>query len=82
MRELYLTNENGENIPVDMQELCERVINFDACLDNNGRFKIRGTKYFWYREIDGNPSRLYMTAYGGYELGGRGCFYVELDGDC
>lgn len=79
MRELYLVTEAGENFPTTMKELRDRVVNLDACLDSDGRFKVRGTKYIWYGEIDDDLTHLRMTAYGGYEAGGRGCFYVEVD---
>lgn len=54
--------------------------NFSECLVANGRFKISGTKYFWC--VPGHSDKLYrMTAYGGYEPGGRGCFYQEIKED-
>lgn len=75
-----------------MQTLAKLIVNFSDCLDGNGRFKIAGTKYFWVETIrQGTVKRisehetehwfdgLYrMKAYGGYEWGGRGCFYVEV----
>ena len=79
MRALFLVNEEGVNFPTTMKELRDRIVNLDACLDADGRFKVRGTKYIWYKEVDGHPTNLRMTAYGGYELGGRGCFYVEVN---
>lgn len=42
MQELYLTNEAGENFLTTMKELRDRVVNLDACLDPDGRFKVRG----------------------------------------
>ena len=81
MCELYLVNERGENFFTTMDELRDRVVNLDACLDPDGRFKIRGTKYIWYEEVPGDLTALRMTAYGGYELGGRGCFYVKVDSE-
>lgn len=78
MRELYLVNEAGENFLTTMKELRDRVVNLDACLNSDGRFKVRGTKHIWFREIDGDLTHLTMTAYGGYEAGGRGCFYVKV----
>lgn len=77
-RELYLVTENGEHYPVTRKELEDRVVNFKECLDEEGRFKIRGTKYIWFREIEKDLVKLRMTAYSGYELGGRGCFYQEV----
>ena len=54
--------------------------NFTDCLDADGRFKINGTKYFWC--VPGHSEKLFrMTAYGGYEPGGRGCFYQEIKED-
>lgn len=78
MRELYLTNEAGENFLTTMKELRDRVVNLNACLSPDGRFKVRGTKYIWYEEVPGDPVALRMTAYGGYEAGGVGCFYVKV----
>ena len=78
MHQLYLTNEAGENYLTTMKELRDRVVNLDACLNADGRFKIRGTHFIWYEEVDGSLTDLRMTAYGGYEAGGRGCFYVEV----
>lgn len=78
MRELYLVNEKGEHFPTTRRELEDRVVNFKDCLNGEGRFKINGTKYIWYEEIKGDLTHLRMTAYGGYELGGRGCFYQEV----
>lgn len=78
MRELYLVNEQGENFPTTMQELRDRVVNFSECLGVDGRFKINGTKYIWFKEVDGDLTNLRMVGYGGYELGGRGCFYQEV----
>lgn len=77
VRELYLVNEAGENFFTTMKELRDRVVNIDECLEADGRFKVCGTKYIWYKEVDGHPTDLYMTAFGGYETGGRGCFYIE-----
>lgn len=79
MRELYLVNQKGENFFTTRRELEDRVVNFKDCLNNDGRFKINGTKYIWFEEIEGDKTHLRMTAYGGYELGGRGCFYREVD---
>ena len=70
----------------------ELIVNFSECLDADGRFKIGGTKFFWVKtirpgtvkQIDEHEVWQYydglyrMTAYGGYECGGRGCFYVEV----
>ena len=78
---LYLVNEKGENFLTTMEELRDRVVNLDACLGSDGRFKIRGTKYIWYEEVLDDLTALRMTAYGGYEAGGRGCFYVKVDDD-
>ncbi len=77
-RELYLINEKGKSFHTTYRELESRIINFKDCLDSNGRFKINGTQYIWFEEIEGDLSHLRMTAYGGYELGGRGCFYQEV----
>ena len=75
-----------------MQMLARLIENFADCLDGNGRFKINGTKYFWVdtirpgtvKRIDENTTERYfdglyrIKAYGGYEWGGRGCFYVKV----
>lgn len=75
-----------------MQTLEKLIVNFADCLDGNGRFKIAGTKYFWVDTIQPGTVRnvtdgvtehyfdgLYrLKAYGGYECGGRGCFYEEV----
>lgn len=73
--------------------MLERLIeNFKDCLDGDGRFKINGTHYFWVDTIQPGTVRnvadgvteyyfdgLYrLKAYGGYECGGRGCFYEEV----
>lgn len=64
----------------DRLETESLIENFSDCLDADGRFKISGTKYFWC--VTGHGEKLYrMTAYGGYELGGRGCFYQEIKED-
>lgn len=64
----------------DRREAEALIENFSNCLDADGRFKISGTKYFWC--VPGHSDKLYrMTAYGGYELGGRGCFYQEIKED-
>lgn len=64
----------------DRLEAESLIENFSDCLDADGRFKISGTKYFWC--VPGHSDKLYrMTAYGGYELGGRGCFYQEIKED-
>lgn len=78
MRELYLVNQKGENFFITRRELEDRVVNFKDCLNDEGRFRINGTKYIWFEEIEEDPMHLRMTAYGGYELGGRGCFYQEV----
>lgn len=58
----------------------ETIENFAECLDADGNFKINGTKYFWC--VPGHSEKLFrMTAYGGYEPGGRGCFYQEIKED-
>ena len=75
-----------------MQTLRRLIVNLDECLDGDGRLKIAGTKYFWVDTIQAGTVKrisehetehwldgLYrMKAYGGYECGGRGCFYVEV----
>lgn len=75
-----------------MQTLKRLIENLDDCLSPDGRFKINGTHYFWVdtirpgtvKQIDESTTEysfdgLYrMKAYGGYECGGRGCFYVEV----
>lgn len=64
----------------DRREAESLIENFAVCLDADGRFKINGTKYFWC--VSGHSDKLYrMTAFGGYELGGRGCFYQEIKED-
>lgn len=78
MIKYWLVNKKGENFPTTRRELEDRVVNFKDCLDDNGRFKINGTKYIFFEEITGDLTKLRMTAYGGYELGGRGCFYREV----
>ena len=75
-----------------MQTLAKLIVNFADCLDGNGRFKISGTKYFWVETIkpgtvrnaaDGVTEYYFdgqyrLKAYGGYECGGRGCWYEEV----
>ena len=75
-----------------MRTLKRLIENLDDCLDGDGRFKINGTHYFWVdtirpgtvKRIDENTTEQYfdglyhLKAYGGYEWGGRGCFYVEV----
>lgn len=75
-----------------MQTLAKLIVNFADCLDCNGRFKVGGTKYFWVetikpgtvRKIDEYTTEYWLDglyrlkAYGGYEWGGRGCFYEEV----
>ena len=71
----------------------ERLIeNFSECLGEDGRFRIAGTKYFWVDTIrpgtvkqisEGVTEQFFdglyrMRGYGGYECGGRGCFYVKV----
>ena len=64
----------------DRREAESLIENFHDCLNTDGRFKISGTKYLWC--APGHSDKLYrMTAYGGYELGGRGCFYQEIKED-
>lgn len=64
----------------DRWEAESLIENFSDCLNADGRFKINGTKYFWC--VPGHSEKLFrMTAYGGYELGGRGCFYQEIKED-
>lgn len=76
--------------------LSELIENFQDCLDCDGRFRINGTKYFWVdtirpgtvKRIDEHETWHYfdglyrMKAYGGYEWGGRGCFYEEVPTPC
>lgn len=75
-----------------MQTLANLIVNFADCLDGDGRFKINGTHCFWVDTVrsgtvkqagDGVTERWFdglyrLKAYGGYEWGGRGCFYVEV----
>ena len=64
----------------DRLETESLIENFSDCLDADSHFKISGTKYFWC--VPGHSEKLFrMTAYGGYELGGRGCFYQEIKED-
>ena len=53
-------------------------MNKDWSEKNQSRFRINGTKYIWFEEIEGDDTHLRMTAYSGYEWGGRGCFYQEV----
>lgn len=72
-----------------MEKLIE---NFGECLSEDGRFRIGGTRYFWVdtirpgtvRKVDEHETEYWldglyrMKGYGGYECGGRGCFYVKV----
>lgn len=78
--DVYLTNEAGESWPTWLPELKERVIGIEAALDADGqRFRISGTHYIWVQEIKDYPAKMIMIAFGGYEVGGRGCFYVPIE---
>lgn len=75
-----------------IQTLKRLIVNFADCLGGDGRFKVGGTKYFWVdtiqpgtvKRIDEHETEYWfdglyrMKAYGGYEWGGRGCFYEEI----
>ena len=64
--------------PEGRKILPKLIENLHECMDEDGRFLIAGTKYFWC--VPGTTDSLYrMVAYGGYELGGRGCFYEKLE---
>jgi hypothetical protein len=79
-------------IPVnDSRQLEDLIVNLSDCQDENGRFKINGTHYFWVETIvpctverDGEFQIIFLDGlyrlrgYGGYELGGRGAFYVMV----
>lgn len=75
----------------DRKLLEKLIVNFADCLEADGRFKVGGTRYFWVdtlkpgtvKKVDEHETWYYydglyrMKAYGGYECGGRGCFYIE-----
>lgn len=76
---------------LDYQTVARMIENFSDCQNADGRFKVRGTKYFFCEEVrpcttrqDGHAEWIIydgmyrMKAYGGYECGGRGCFYEEV----
>ena len=88
--EVKIILPDDEEFTVLASEAARMIENFDECLGNDGRFKINGTKYFYLeptrtgtideirRARDGGYR---MLAYGGYEWGGRGCFYVHVNPD-
>lgn len=92
-RTLTIIVSDSFEIRVDsVRELEKLIVNLSDCQDQDGRFKINGTHFFWVDTIrpctvktDGDIQTIYhdglyrLKAYGGYELGGRGCFYVKLD---
>lgn len=77
--QIIATLPNGQEITLggNRDNLPALIENFHECLTADGRFAVRGTKFFWCRA--GETHLYHMTAYGGYESGGRGCFYVDLE---
>ena len=92
--EIILSDE--ETLHIDWRHagklLPKLIENFSDCLDDDGRWKVSGTHYFWVdtikpgtvRQIDEHETEYYfdgmyrMKAFGGYEWSGRGCFYQEV----
>lgn len=53
--------------------------NLSDCMNEDGEFRIDGTKFLWVVPTD-KEGMYHITHYGGYEIGGRGCFRERVDG--
>lgn len=86
-----LTISDDFNISVNRTYLEKITDNLHECLDNNGNFKTSGVSFFNVetirpctvkKEKDITTVMLdglfHITGYGGYELGGKGCYYIDL----
>lgn len=86
-----LTISDDFNIGVNRKCLEKITDNLHECLDSNGMFKTSGVSFFNVETI--RPCTIkqkkdmttvlldglfHITGYGGYELGGRGCYYIDL----
>lgn len=53
--------------------------NLSDCMKDDRTFLIDGTKFLWVVPTD-KEGVYHITHYGGYEVGGRGCFRERVDG--
>lgn len=62
-----------------VSEFADMLDNLSYCMNEEGKFLINGTKFLWVVPTD-KEGVYHITHYGGYEIGGRGCFRERVDG--
>ena len=62
-----------------VSEFADMLDNLSDCMKDDGTFLINGTKFLWVVPTD-KEGVYHITHYGGYEVGGRGCFRERVDG--
>ena len=62
-----------------VSDFADMLDNLSDCMNEEGKFRINGTKFLWVAPT-GKEGVYHVTHYGGYEVGGRGCFRERVDG--
>lgn len=62
-----------------VSDFADMLDNLSDCMNEDGKFLIHGTKFLWVVPTD-KEGVYHITHYGGYEVGGRGCFRERVDG--
>lgn len=62
-----------------VSEFADMLDNLSDCMNEEGKLRINGTKFLWVVPTD-KEGVYHITHYGGYEVGGRGCFRERVDG--
>lgn len=62
-----------------VSDFADMLDNLSDCMNEEGKFRINGTKFLWVVPTD-KEGVYHITHYGGYEVGGRGCFRERVDG--
>lgn len=62
-----------------VSDFADMLDNLSDCMNKEGKFRINGTKFLWVVPTD-KEGVYHITHYGGYEVGGRGCFRERVDG--
>ena len=62
-----------------VSDFADMLDNLSDCMNEEGKFRINGTKFLWVVPTD-KEGVYHVTHYGGYEVGGRGCFRERVDG--
>ena len=79
---IFETGEPGDSKTLyfnHVYDFADMLDNLSDCMNEEGKFRINGTKFLWVVPTD-KEGVYHITHYGGYEVGGRGCFRERVDG--